>query len=40
MSHLQIMVPWVLAQWEEYHTGIMMYGTRFYGVLEANYSIW
>lgn len=35
----QILVPWVLAQWEEYHTGVMMYGTRLYGVLEANYSI-
>jgi hypothetical protein len=32
-------VPWVLAQWEEYFTGVMMYGTRLYGVLEANYSI-
>lgn len=31
------MVPWVLAQWEEYHTGVMMYGTKYYGVLEANY---
>jgi ethanolaminephosphotransferase len=24
---------------EEYHTGIMVYGNRYYGVLEANYSI-
>lgn len=36
---LGIMVPWMLAQWEEYHTGIMMYGNKWYGVLEANYSI-
>ncbi|KAF5843458.1 CDP-Ethanolamine:DAG ethanolamine phosphotransferase [Dunaliella salina] len=36
---LGIMVPWVLAQWEEYHSGIMMYGTKYYGVLEANYCI-
>ncbi len=21
---MQIMVPWLMAQWEEYHTGIMM----------------
>uniref|UniRef100_A0A7R9VBS8 CDP-alcohol phosphatidyltransferase n=1 Tax=Chlamydomonas euryale TaxID=1486919 RepID=A0A7R9VBS8_9CHLO len=34
-----ILFPWILAQWEEYHTGVMMYGTRLYGVLEANYSI-
>jgi len=30
---------WVLAQWEEYHTSIMLYGNEFYGVLECNYSI-
>ncbi|GAX76340.1 hypothetical protein CEUSTIGMA_g3786.t1 [Chlamydomonas eustigma] len=36
---LGILAPWMLAQWEEYHTGVMVYGTRFYGVLEANYSI-
>ncbi len=35
----QIMVPWMLAQWEEFHTGVMMYGNACYGVLEANYSI-
>lgn len=34
-----ILAPWLLAQWEEYHTGVMMYGTRYYGVMEANYSI-
>lgn len=33
------MFTWILAQWEEYHTGIMLYGNSFYGVLEANYSI-
>lgn len=36
---LQVMFTWILAQWEEYHTGIMLYGNSFYGVLEANYSI-
>lgn len=33
------MFTWILAQWEEYHTGIMLYGNSFYGVLEANYCI-
>ncbi len=33
------MFTWILAQWEEYHTSIMLYGNSFYGVLEANYSI-
>jgi phosphatidylglycerophosphate synthase len=36
---LGVKLPWVLAQWEEYHTGIMLYGNDYYGVLEANYSI-
>lgn len=30
---------WVAAQWEEYHTGVMLYGNDYWGVLEANYSI-
>jgi ethanolaminephosphotransferase len=30
---------WVAAQWEEYHTGVMLYGNEYWGVLEANYSI-
>ncbi|PSC75152.1 CDP-Ethanolamine:DAG ethanolamine phosphotransferase [Micractinium conductrix] len=34
-----IMVPWVLAHWEEYHTGIMVYGNGAFGVTEANYSV-
>ena len=33
------MFTWILAQWEEYHTGIMLYGNSYYGVLEANYCI-
>jgi ethanolaminephosphotransferase len=33
------MFTWILAQWEEYHTGVMRYGNAFYGVLEANYCL-
>ena len=33
------MFTWILAQWEEYHTSIMLYGNSYYGVLEANYCI-
>ena len=37
--HAQIMVPWILAQWEEYHTGVMLYSVSgLWGVLEANYA--
>ncbi|GMH39591.1 hypothetical protein BSKO_07489 [Bryopsis sp. KO-2023] len=32
-----IMLPWALAQWEEYHTGHMLYGNGYWGVLEALY---
>lgn len=35
----QVMFTWILAQWEEYHTSIMLYGNSYYGVLEANYCI-
>ncbi|CAD7701202.1 unnamed protein product [Ostreobium quekettii] len=36
---LSIMTPWVLAQWEEYHTGMMLYSVSgLWGVLEANYA--
>lgn len=35
----QVMFTWILAQWEEYHTGVMRYGNAFYGVLEANYCL-
>ena len=34
---MSIMVPWVLAHWEEYHSGIMLYGNGYWGVTEANY---
>lgn len=34
---MSIMVPWMLAHWEEYHSGIMLYGNGYWGVTEANY---
>lgn len=34
---MAIMGPWVLAHWEEYHSGIMLYGNEYWGVTEANY---
>lgn len=36
----QVMMPWIMAQWEEYHTGVMMYGTKYYGVLEVGSFSW
>ena len=38
VSPLQIMGPWIFAQLEEYHTGVMLYGNGVWGVLEALYS--
>jgi ethanolaminephosphotransferase len=34
-----VMGPWALAHWEEYHSGVMNYGTGYWGVLEANYLV-
>lgn len=34
-----VMLPWILAHWEEYHTGSLLYGTAGFGVLEANYTL-
>jgi ethanolaminephosphotransferase len=34
---MSIMGPWLLAHWEEYHSGIMLYGNGYWGVTEANY---
>lgn len=34
---MTIMGPWALAHWEEYHSGIMLYGNGYWGVTEANY---
>ncbi|GBF87918.1 CDP-Ethanolamine:DAG ethanolamine phosphotransferase [Raphidocelis subcapitata] len=39
LGNFGVMLTWILAQWEEYHTSIMLYGNSFYGVLEANYCI-
>lgn len=29
----------MFGHWEEYHTGVLMYGNTWFGVLEANYSL-
>ncbi|GAX81325.1 hypothetical protein CEUSTIGMA_g8756.t1 [Chlamydomonas eustigma] len=34
-----IMLPWILAHWEEYHTGLLQYGNGWFGVMEANYAL-
>lgn len=34
-----VMAPWILAHWEEYHTGVMVYGNGLWGVTEANYCV-
>lgn len=39
IGNFGVMFTWILAQWEEYHTSIMLYGNSYYGVLEANYCI-
>ena len=31
--------PWLMAHWEEYHSGVMLYGNRWWGVTEANYTL-
>lgn len=36
---LYVFVPWWLAHWEEYHTGVMLYGNGMWGVTEANYAV-
>ena len=33
------MLPWILAHWEEYHTGVLLYGNGWFGVMEANYAL-
>lgn len=35
---LAIMIPWVAAQWEEYHTGLMLYGNGYYGITEVRHT--
>lgn len=39
MSALYVFIPWWLAHWEEYHTGVMLYGSGLWGVTEANYAV-
>ena len=31
--------PWLMAHWEEYHSGVMLYGNGWWGVTEANYTL-
>jgi ethanolaminephosphotransferase len=39
VGHLYVFIPWILAHWEEYHTGMMVYGNGTWGVTEANYAV-
>ncbi|KAL6763528.1 CDP-Ethanolamine:DAG ethanolamine phosphotransferase [Haematococcus lacustris] len=39
VMEMAVMIPWLLAHWEEYHTGIMLYGNGWFGVLEGNYAL-
>lgn len=36
---MYVFTPFWLAHWEEYHTGVMVYGTGNWGVTEANYTV-
>lgn len=36
---LYVFIPWWLAHWEEYHTGVMVYGSGLWGVTEALYAV-
>jgi ethanolaminephosphotransferase len=36
---MYVFVPWWLAHWEEYHTGVMLYGNGLWGVTEACYTV-
>ena len=31
----QVYLPWWLSHWEEYHTGVLMYGDGNFGILEV-----
>ena len=33
---LAIMIPWIGAQWEEYHSGLMLYGNGVIGITEVS----
>ncbi|KAL6785264.1 EPT1 [Auxenochlorella protothecoides x Auxenochlorella symbiontica] len=39
LGNLVVFTPFVLAHWEEYHTGHMVYGNGLWGVTEANYAV-
>jgi ethanolaminephosphotransferase len=39
MAMMYVYVPWWLAHWEEYHSGLMLYGNGLWGVTEANYAV-
>ena len=32
---MAIMIPWIGAQWEEYHSGLMLYGNGVIGITEV-----
>ena len=37
VGQLAVMAPWIVAHWEEYHSGHIRYGNGWWGVTEANY---
>nr|BAU37047.1 ethanolaminephosphotransferase [Chlamydomonas sphaeroides] len=37
IAAMSVYLPWIVSHWEEYHTGILMYGDGWFGILEANY---
>ena len=39
LSMMYVFIPWWMAHWEEYHTGVMSYGNGLWGVTEANYAV-
>lgn len=39
VAMLYVFIPWWLAHWEEYHTGVMVYGSGLWGVTEALYAV-
>ncbi|KAK2078116.1 hypothetical protein QBZ16_003984 [Prototheca wickerhamii] len=39
LGTLVICTPFIMAHWEEYHTGTMVYGNGLWGVTEANYAV-
>lgn len=39
ISTFTVQVLFILAHWEEYHTGVMVYGGYYFGVTEANHCV-